>query len=172
MTLYAELLGDTLATLPAPLRVIHERSGAAHYRGEVEVRTGTGRIARCFAAAARLPPSYRGPIEVEIVAEGASECWTRHFGKHAMRSRLRARARRLRERLGWVRFAFALEVVEATIRWRVIGVRAAGLPLPSAWFARVIAVESAQGGRYCFDVRADLPGIGLLVHYRGWLDVR
>jgi hypothetical protein len=24
-------------------------------------------------------------------------------------------------------------------------------------------------GRYCFDARASIAGIGLLVHYKGWL---
>jgi len=49
--------------------------------------------------------------------------------------------------------------------------RALGVPLPARWFAGVAARESEADGRYCFDVRAALPLAGLLVHYRGWLDV-
>ena len=171
MTLYVGLLGNRLQGLPAPLRAIHERSGARTYRGEVVVRAGVGPIAQLFAWAARLPPPYAGPIEVEIVADATVEQWTRRFGAYAMRSRLCLRAGFLRERLGLVRFDFALDAVEATIRWRVVRVRAAGMPLPASWFAGVSAVESVADGLYRFDVCAELPGIGLLVHYSGWLDV-
>jgi hypothetical protein len=170
-SLYAELLGSDLARLPVPLRAIHERSGTRTYRGEVVVRAGVGPIARLFAWAARLPPPYAGPIEVEIIADATAEQWTRRFGTHAMRSRLCLNARFLHERLGLAQFDFALDAVEATIRWRVARVRAVGVPLPASWFAGVSAVEFVGGGRYRFDVRAELPGIGLLVHYAGWLDV-
>lgn len=172
MTLYAELLGEALARLPAPLRAIHSRTGTASYRGEVEVRAGDGMLARAFAKAAHLPSAYKGAIDVEIVAEESAEFWTRRFGAHAMRSRLRACEGHLRERLGPVRFDFALDAVDATIRWRVARVRVCGLPLPASWFAGVRAVESVDADLYRFDVRAELPGIGRIVHYRGWLDVR
>lgn len=171
MTMYADLLGHRLARLPMPLRAIHERAGAWTYRGEVAVRAGTGLIARLFATAARLPSRYDGPIEVEIFADAEGERWTRRFGAHVMRSRLCSRNGCLRERLGPVRFDFALETDEATICWRVLQVRVLGLPLPATWFAGVRAVESAQEGIYRFDVRADLPGVGQIVHYAGWLDV-
>jgi hypothetical protein len=171
MTLYAELLGDGLARLPAPLRAIHVRPGTAAYRGDVEVRGATTAFARLCARAAGLPSAYRGPIEVEIVAADGAEQWTRRFGPHAMRSRLRARGGHLYERLGPVRFAFALAADGAAIHWRVARVSVCGLPLPASWFAGVRAVESADGDRYRFDVRAVLPGVGTIVHYRGSLDV-
>ena len=48
-----------------------------------------------------------------------------------------------------------------------------GIPLPPFLLPRVRAVASEETGpegpRYTFDVAAALPGIGLVVHYRGWL---
>ncbi|MBR0345821.1 MAG: DUF4166 domain-containing protein [Rudaea sp.] len=171
MTLYAELLGEDLARLPAPLRAIHARLGTATYRGDVEVRGATALFARLCARVADLPSAYRGPIEVEIVAADGAEQWTRRFGAHVMRSRLRAHDGYLYERLGPVRFTFALAADDAAIHWRVARLSVCGLPLPASWFAGVCAVESADGDRYRFDVRAALPGVGTIVHYRGSLDV-
>jgi hypothetical protein len=52
-----------------------------------------------------------------------------------------------------------------------VGVRSLGIPLPLAWFDKVSARESVEGGRYRFDVRAEMPVVGLLVRYAGTLDV-
>jgi hypothetical protein len=75
------------------------------------------------------------------------------------------------ERLGLVTFAFALAVADGILTWQVRRVRALGVPLPARWFEGVRACESEVAGRYHFDVRASLPLAGMLVHYRGWLDV-
>ena len=61
---------------------------------------------------------------------------------------------------------------DGAIVWRVVRVHALGVPLPARWFRSVRARESAgDDGRYHFDVSASMPIAGLLVHYRGWLDV-
>jgi hypothetical protein len=66
-------------------------------------------------------------------------------------------------------FGFKLNVETGEIIWRIARVRALGiLPLPTSWFSGVQARESGIGGRYRFDVRAEMPVVGLLVHYRGW----
>lgn len=88
-----------------------------------------------------------------------------------MRSDLRERAGLLEERLGLATFRFALIARCDSIEWRLLAVRALGFPLPLSWFARVFALESIEGDLYAFDVRAELPLAGLLVHYRGTLDV-
>jgi hypothetical protein len=63
------------------------------------------------------------------------------------------------------------ETDDPGLSWRLVRVRALGLPLPSGWFAGVRAREFERDGRYHFDVGAQLPVVGLLVRYRGWLDV-
>ena len=88
-----------------------------------------------------------------------------------MRSTLRASGDLLEESLGLLRFLFALSAKDGAIDWHVVGVRALGMPLPASWFSSVGARESASDGRYCFDIRAAMPLVGLLVHYHGALDV-
>lgn len=170
--LFRDLLGSAaFDALPAPIRRLHLRKGNAVYRGEVEVQRGRGLLARVCAFATRLPPAGTGPIAVEIVAGDGRERWTRNVGGHAMRSRLHGEGGLLHERLGLVDFAFRLHSAGDDIAWTVQRVRVFGLPLPARWFAAVHARESAQGGRYRFDVVAALPLAGPLVHYRGWLHV-
>jgi hypothetical protein len=171
-SLFRDLLGAAaFDALPTPIRSLHLRKGSALYRGEVEVQRGRGLLARFCAFATRLPPAGAGPIAVEIVAVGGRERWIRRIGGHAMRSRLHGEGGLLHERLGLVEFAFRLHSAGDDIAWTVQRVRVFGLPLPACWFAAVHARESAQGGRYRFDVAAALPLAGPLVHYRGWLHV-
>lgn len=169
--LYPSLLGPRMGELSPRVRALHERGGLRRYHGEVVAVRGRGWLARLCCRAARLPPDTTGAIEVEIEAGARGERWVRRFGGHAMPSRLWARDGLLCERLGLLRFAFALELEQGAVRWRVRQVRVLGLRLPQRWFDGVSAVESESEGRYRYDVRAALPLAGLLVHYRGWLDV-
>jgi Domain of unknown function (DUF4166) len=171
--LFRRVLGGALDQTPACVRDLHERAGTALYRGKVVVERGDGRLARLFAWVTSLPPAGEGPIEVEIVARYGRERWIRRIGGREMRSRLWAFSFSwyLWELLGPVLFGFRLQVEDGGIVWRVQSVRVLGLlPLPRAWFRDVLCRESGVGGRYRFDVRAQLPMIGLLVHYRGWLE--
>ena len=110
-------------------------------------------------------------MHVRIRREDGREEWTRDFAGRAMRSTLRANGELLEESLGVVRFQFTLRARDGAIDWRVVGVRALGVPLPASWFSQVVARESAVDARYRFDVRAAMPLVGLLVHYHGALDV-
>jgi hypothetical protein len=169
--LFSSLLGESFATLAPSVRALHLREGTHRHRGVVEVERGRSVLATLCAWATRLPPAGHGPIEVEIVADADGETWSRHVARHVMRSRLWARSGLLHERLGLVTFVFRLEARAAAIEWHVDRAYALGLPLPVRWFAGVSARESEASGRYHFDVRASLPLAGLLVRYRGWLDV-
>jgi hypothetical protein len=169
--LFEQLLGEAFGELPPSVIALHRRQGAHTYRGEVDVVRGHRVLSRFCAWATALPPAGEGPVEVDIVAESGRECWTRRIGRHAMRSRLWAQDALLCERLGLVEFGFRLIVEQGEIVWRAQRVRVLGVvPLPRAWFAGVEARESSAGGCYRFDVRAQMPLIGLLVHYRGWLE--
>ncbi len=170
--LFRRLLGDAIDRTPECMQRLHHRPGTAIYRGEVTVERGTTALARLCGWATALPPAGVGPIEVEIVADARRERWTRRVGKHAMRSTLWDADGLLCERLGLVTFGFRVSVEDGEIVWRVVRVRALGvLPLPVSAFSGVEARESGADGRYRFDVRAALPFAGMLVHYRGWLDV-
>lgn len=169
--LFPSLLGAEFDRLPVQVRALHLRAGVQQLTGEVEVERGDGWLSRLCAWTTRLPPAGRGPIDVEIIAMPGQERWTRKVAGHAMQSRLWARDGLLCERLGLVSFGFRLGVEDDALVWRVVRVHALGLPLPSRWFNGVLARESVRNGRYAFDVTARLPLAGLLVHYRGLLEV-
>jgi len=173
--LYRQLLSARFDDLPPTVRALHERTGFHRYRGKVEVERGHGVIARLCAWATRLPREGRGMIEVEIDSATQGERWARIVAGRAMRSRLWADDTLLCERLGLVTFAFRLDVAPLgaghAVVWHVAKVRALGVPLPKRWFEGVGAREYERDRRYRFDVFATLPGVGRLVHYRGWLDV-
>lgn len=170
-SLYQRILGADFERLPASLRALHARDGVRRYAGEAEASRGAGWLSRLCGGIAGLPPAHAGAIEVEIDAGRHGETWIRRFGHGAMRSRLRERDGLIHERLGPMVFAFALELVDDGVIWRLRSVRALGVALPLSWFDGMRAHEFERDGRYRFDVRAALPGVGLLVHYRGWLTI-
>jgi hypothetical protein len=77
--------------------------------------------------------------------------------------------RRLQERLGPIVLTFELAAEAERIVWSLHGARLALIPLPISWLLICAATESVESGRYCFDVSARVRGIGLIVHYQGWL---
>lgn len=176
--LFETVLGPTaFARLPRTVQRLHADTGARRYLGHGEVERGTHPLARLCCVAARLPRPYAGAMAVDMRSTATEESWVRRFGQHAMPSRLTLHTDGVEERLGLLRFVFALDVIErdvdegVALRWRVARVHLLGLPLPLRWFDGVIADEFERDGAYRYDVSARLPWLGLLVHYRGQLDV-
>lgn len=171
--LFADVLGEAaFSTLPQSVQMLHLAEATRRYRGEAQVLRGRGLLSRLCAWAASLPQAgSRVSLVVEIQKTPTGERWTRDFAGRTMCSILWAEDHFLCERLGLLKFRFALTVENAAMVWRVRHANALGLRLPTRWFAGVVARESESDGRYCFDVQASLPLAGLLVHYWGWLDV-
>jgi hypothetical protein len=170
LPLFHRLMGAPFESLAPLLRSIHG-GGTKTYLGRCEVIRGTGLLSRLCAAVASLPPAGASvPLSVSITSHARGEIWDRSFDGKRMRSALSDRDGFLEERLGPSVFRFTLAGSPEAIEWKLVGVRSFGVPLPLAWFDKVRALESLDGGRYRFDVRAELPIAGLLVHYRGTLD--
>jgi hypothetical protein len=168
--LFQRVLGDAaFAALPVPVRALHAGADRQRWRGQGQVARGRHPLARLMAWATRLPPTGTVPVEVRFDRQKGREHWRRRFGRHLMASTLWQQGDLLCERLGLVTFRFALDQQEAVLDWKVVQLRALGLPLPARWFVGVHARESADGERYTFSVDVVLPVIGLLVRYDGWL---
>jgi hypothetical protein len=169
--LFKRLLGSSFDELPAPIRSVHDGRARKVLSGRCSITRGDGFFGRFLGWVVSLPRSGRDlPLRVTFLCDGAGEIWSRDFGGCLMRSALAERDGLLEEVLGPVRFRFALRTDDDGIAWHVAGISVLGVPLPAAWFTAVTARQSAAAGRYTFDIRAELPCIGLLVHYRGWLD--
>ena len=97
------------------------------------------------------------------------ETWTRRFGEQRMQSVIRRGRGALEECFGPIVLTFGLTAEPDRIVWTLVGAQFLFLPLPTALFAGCGAFETIVDGRYWFDARAHIAGIGLLVHYKGWL---
>ena len=172
-SLFQQLLGEAFDLLPPPIRKLHDGHSKVLV-GHCDVQRGAGVLSRLFGFVTSLPPAGANQkIRVEITCGTDHECWIRHFRRGKMQSTLKACNHILHERLGLARFRFKLvyDDQRQTVSWQLVHVATLGIPLPIKWFSAVLAEESAQNERYCFNVRAALPVVGMLVHYTGWLDV-
>jgi hypothetical protein len=169
-SLYARILGASYERLAPILKNIHDTRATKRYVGRCDIRGGTNLIAKVIARFAGLPTAKNDvPVEVTILRDGRGEGWTRMFGTQRMSSRLLDNGQRLQERLGPLVLTFELAAEAERIVWSLHSARLAWIPLPISWLLVCAASESIENGRYCFDVSAHVRGIGLIVHYQGWL---
>lgn len=168
--LYARIMGERFDRLPRAVRAVHNVCGDAGASGEAEVLRGRNPLTRVVAWVVGFPPAGRCPVHVGFSERGGVERWTRSFGAHSFSSRLREEHGLLVEKFGPLAFRFALPSDENGLAMRMAGWNVAGLPLPLRLAPRSLAREWEEDGRFRFDVPIALPLLGLLVHYRGWLE--
>lgn len=173
-SVHAQVLGSSFDRLPLLLRGVHDTRARKEFSGRCSIESGRSWLARAIQFLASLPSQSRPDVAVHVVIERGArsetrETWTRRFGEHRMQSVIRAGRGALEECFGPIVLTFALSAGPDRIVWTLAGARFLFVPLPIAWFAGCGACETIVDGRYWFDARAHLAGIGLLVHYRGWL---
>jgi hypothetical protein len=176
-SVHAQVLGSSFDSLPPLLRGVHDARPRKEFSGRCSVISGNNWLARAIAFFASLPRRSHDDIAVHVVIERSegressdlSETWTRRFGEQRMRSIIRAGTDALEESFGPVVLRFALTAEPDRIVWRLKGARLLFIPVPKALFAGCGAFETIVDGRYFFDARAGVAGVGLLVHYKGWL---
>jgi len=169
-SVHAQVLGSSFDRLPPLLKSIHDGRALKQYAGRCSVSTGRGWIAWAISRVASLPRAHSDiPVTVIIERSEVGETWTRRFGEHQMRSVIRAGRGGLEERFGPIVLTFELVADGERIVWLLRRAHLLFLPLPLSWFSGCGASETISEGRYCFDARAQISGIGLLVHYKGWL---
>jgi Domain of unknown function (DUF4166) len=161
-------------SLAPAIRAVHERRPVMLV-GRATVVRGWGLLSRLFGWASSLPPDqHNGPVRVLLEnTHGASrERWTRYYGDaRPMRSTLRRAGDCVEERIGITRLRFKFSLEGGSIRWTAVAGRTLGVPWPQSWLKGIDASESHRGNHYYFNVRAALPGIGLIVHYVGELEM-
>lgn len=177
---FRDALGaEHFAGLPAPLSALHGASGPPVWQGRASVETGTHPLTRLARRVIGLPSAgHDVPITVSIdrIADsgGKAEIWTRNFGGRRFSSQLSTNAPgELQERFGPLRFTLGLAARHGGLALPIKSARCFGIPLPRFMLPRSEAREYVDDlGRFRFDIRLVLPGIGLLTHYRGWLEPR
>lgn len=176
-SVHAQVLGSSFERLPPLLRGVHDTRPRREFSGRCSIDSGRNWLARSIALFASLPRRSHADVAVHVVIERVEsretseirETWTRRFGEQRMRSVIRPGRDGLEECFGPIVLTFGLTAERDRIDWQLKGARFLFLPLPKALFAGCEAFETIVDGRYWFDARAGMAGIGLLVHYKGWL---
>lgn len=174
---HRRVLGSVWHALPGPIRVMHDVNDELVAEGAAQVERGTGMMAQCVATMFGFPPAGRDvPVSVTFRARDGREVWQRNFaGKKFSSTQEEGEGRfqhLLCERFGPFAIALALVVEDERLRLIVRRWSCLGVPLPSRLAPRGDTCEIVQGGRFNFNVEIDLPLIGLIVRYRGWLAPR
>jgi hypothetical protein len=169
--LYRRLLGNRFATLPETVRALHDVERRRHWVGNADVTRGRSPVARALAALFSLPPEGRDQrLRVTFDPHGRAERWLRDFPTGTFRSTQSQGEGVMVERVGPVRFAFALDTREGDLRLKLKSLHIMGLPVPRRLHPAIETREFEEGGRYHFDVASYLPWGPLLVRYSGWLE--
>ncbi|MEA3029151.1 MAG: hypothetical protein QOG13_476 [Sphingomonadales bacterium] len=168
--LYARVMGEDFARLPAAVRALHLVNGDLAASGMAEVTRGAGLLARLIGRVMGFPAAGSEiPVSVWMREEDGVETWRREFGGVGFSSRLSQRGALLVERFGAISFEMALlrQADGLTMpfqRWWI-----GPLPMPRFLLPREVAREYEADGRFHFDVPITLPLIGPVIHYKGWL---
>ncbi|MGI9304764.1 MAG: DUF4166 domain-containing protein [Gammaproteobacteria bacterium] len=172
--LYRHVLGGRFDALPPEVRAMHNVNDTLVAEGRCDVDAGASSVAKLIAMLFGFPGAGRGiPVRVEMTRVGERERWARTIGAGRFNSEL-APARRpyedlLTERFGITKFFFDLPTDAGGLRMNLRRVESLGVPVPKTLWPRITARETAADGKFTFDVCIELPVVGLLVHYRGWL---
>ncbi len=168
--LYRRVMGDAFDRLPNTVRQIHTFAGAGLAEGRASVTRGTNPIARMVARVFGFPAAGDNiPLSVRFFERDGRETWERRFGDRTFASELSFDGEVLIERFGVLRFGFELRETSNGFGMHLRRWWCGPVPMPLPFGPKGVAEESEVDQRFHFDVPISLPGVGLIVHYRGWL---
>lgn len=167
--LYQRVMGPAFEHLSEPVRAMHALFGDGGARGEAVVTRGRSPLARLVAKIFGFPAAGKHALHVSFEENNGIEEWTRDFSGQRFLSHLSEENGRLVERFGPFRFAFDLPIRGNGLSMEMRHWSLLRVPLPLFLAPQSTAVEWAEDDRFQFDVPIALPFIGLVVHYRGWL---
>jgi NAD(P)-dependent dehydrogenase (short-subunit alcohol dehydrogenase family) len=172
--LFTRVLGSTFATLPDAIQNAHHLDEVLVLEGRASIEGAKTLLTRAIARLIGFPRDGRDvPASVTMRMVDGGEEWTRVFGGARFRTRLTPLdgiPKRLIERFGPCAFNLRLTARPDGLDYTVTSGRFGFVPLPSFLLPRSAATERVDdAGRFQFNVPIALPGLGLLVHYRGWL---
>lgn len=174
--LYRKVLGSAFDRLPDQVRALHDVAETHRWVGHAQVRRGRNLMAKAIAGIIGFPDAADTvPVSITLSRQGDGEQWTRAFGGKTFTSFQDYGTGKndylLVERFGLIRVALALVVEEDRLffiprRWSCLGV-----PLPGFLLPKGKTFETEVNGKFCFDVEIVAPIIGLIVAYKGELEV-
>lgn len=174
--LYRELLGDDYGRMPAIIQAMHDVEGRHSARGRGRVRRAAHMPGRLLATLLGMPAEASDiPVETSFTLEHGVESISRNYNgsiliTHQAKMPDSSRERpMLLERFGPVKLFIRLEADEAGITFHLQRCSLLGLPLPTFLSPRLTARERVSERRYHYFVRVELPLLGRLIEYEGFL---
>lgn len=165
-------MGESYSRLASEVQQFHRLAGKQKLHGRVEVHAPKSLLAKLLAMFLGAPRTANvGSIKFELDAHPSGETWTRHFPLKTMTSRLQLIDGQLVEKLGAARLIFELSESNGQLNMHLRRLYFLGIACPNWLMPRVIAVETGRDGRLYFHVRAEVPGVGLVASYQGYLSL-
>jgi hypothetical protein len=178
-TLYPRIVGPGWAHLGEPVQRLHTGTSTLYGAGKFTVRRGESGPARLLAGLMRLPSAGNDVhVKLVITPHESGERWHRTFGPVPFITEQRAGEDGLMlERIGPTEVRYRLEVAGGALYYRHTGTALRlgpiRLPLPRWLAPHITARESAMPDEKSthISVKVTLPLIGLLVSYKGYIEI-
>ncbi|AWM80468.1 hypothetical protein DKL61_08900 [Gammaproteobacteria bacterium ESL0073] len=173
--LFAKLLGKQYEELPAAIKQFHDTPGHL-WKGYVNATGSNNVLAKIIRTFMGFPkPGNNLPITVSVYyTDQGNERWSRSFGNKKFSSLLmidKKNPQLMSESFGLIKQHYKLELADNWLCWRLQYCSLLGVKLPSFLSPKIIANEGIdEKGTYQFIAKAELPLIGILLEYRGFLN--
>ncbi len=164
---------ESYRLLPGALRAFHDQNAPPVWTGKADIDASKSLAARLMRALFGFPPSgHDVSVTVSVDRDREGETWTRNFGGKCFSSRLTYEGGNIiSERFGPFRILLGLSARDGEIQMPVVGWRVGRIKLPLFLAPKSETREFVgDDGRFHFDVAIRVPLVGLLAHYRGWLE--
>jgi NAD(P)-dependent dehydrogenase (short-subunit alcohol dehydrogenase family) len=177
MPLFQRVLGASFDAMPSTTQLLHRGSPAVMGEGQADISKPDSVLGQLISALFRFPkPGKAVPVSVLVERDETGERWVRRYPGRTMASRMSnddPDGQTLEETFGPLSFRMKITGHKDGLDMKMQGARIGRLPLPRFLVPMVAATERVDvAGRHLFDVSIDLPVIGQIVHYRGWLSLR
>jgi hypothetical protein len=168
------MLASAWNELPREIRQLHQVDAEVRFAGRASVQRGRSLAAKLIGFLAGFPPGAEEvSVEVTMCAEQGREFWQRDFAGHAFSSCLSEGRGRytplLREQFGPLRFAMALVLDSDRLNYVPRGWTFLGIPMPNSLMPKGEMCEFVADEKFHFKVEINVPIIGHIVTYQGWL---
>ncbi len=174
--LFREALGAGFDALPGPVKALHDGRVRKRFKGKGRVERSYGLLLNLIAACLRLPRAGENlDIEVSIKRGENQEIWERTFEGRKFSSIVSRAAGtipgRITETFGPLSFDIDLDNRLGRLYYPVGRARIGALRLPRILTPRSDTVEHLTAtDQYHFSVKIELPLLGHLITYEGWLE--
>jgi len=173
--LFKTVLADKYKSLPKPVQELHNVQSKTNWTGRATVERGKNPIGNLVGWLFGFPKAGTDlHARVTIEKTDTGETWNRYIGSGHFRSHLSIgvdkSAHHINERFGPFTVQLAMIINEDRLYFTPQKWRIGPIPLPRIFLPQGDSFETSSNGRFQFDVTIQARFIGLIAHYKGWLE--